>query len=103
MLDQTLSRARFNVALARMSRAELDLAIARIQLPASDPAVMPPAGMRQLHPESKRRLLAYLAQSARTAEEDAALEAAARVGMAKPRDHFPRFFRELEPARPAAR
>lgn len=84
VLDQTISRARFNVALGRMSRADLDLAIARIELPASDSQVMPPVGARQLHPEGKRRLLAYLKQTQRTAAENAQLEAAAKIGMAKP-------------------
>lgn len=84
VLDQTISRARFSVALGRMDRAARDLAIARIELPASDSKVMPPAGMRQLHPEGKRRLLAYLKQTQRPAAEDAQLEAAAKLGMAKP-------------------
>jgi hypothetical protein len=90
VLDQTLSRARFNVALARMSRAELDVAIARIELPSTDPAAMPPKGMRQLAPEAKKRLLLYLKQSERPAADEAALESAAKVGMAKPRADYPR-------------
>jgi hypothetical protein len=43
-LDQTISRARFNVeALSSMSRAEKDLAIDRLTQPASSPKLMPPA------------------------------------------------------------
>lgn len=90
VLDQTISRARFNIALGRMSREELDLAIARIGLPSKDPFAMPPAGMRQIEPEAKKRLLEYLRQSERPAAEDAQLETAAKAGMARPRDGYPR-------------
>lgn len=91
VLDQTLSRARFNVALARMSREELDLAIARIQLPSTDGAAMPPQGMRQLDPEAKKELITYLQGSQRSAADEAQLEAAAKWGMAKPRSDNLRF------------
>lgn len=82
VLDQTISRARFNIALARMSREELDLAIARIELPADSDVAMPPHGMRQLDPDGKQRLLAYLKEDTRSAEDDALLESAAKLGMA---------------------
>jgi cytochrome c553 len=81
VLDQTLSRARFNIALSRMDRAELDLAIARIQQPGSAPGAMPPPGTRQLDPEAKRDLVAYLRRSTRPAEDDARLARAAALGM----------------------
>jgi mono/diheme cytochrome c family protein len=43
-LDQTISRARFNAAtLAAMGRAEKDIAISRLQLPAENLLRMPPA------------------------------------------------------------
>jgi hypothetical protein len=43
-LDQTISRARFNVAtLAAMSREEKDLAITRLKLPSDNRLKMPPA------------------------------------------------------------
>jgi hypothetical protein len=90
VLDQTISRARFNVALARMSRAELDLAITRIMLPVGDPAVMPPKGMRQIDPAAKQKLSDYLKQDQRPGGDDALLEGAAKVGMAKPRANYPR-------------
>jgi hypothetical protein len=55
-LDQTISRARFDVTkLDTMSRAEKDLAIARISLPADSPQLMPP------------RLFATLPEAARAA------------------------------------
>jgi uncharacterized membrane protein len=48
-LDQTQSRALFNVEqLGAMSRAEKDLAIARLQLPASDRHAMPPVRFHEL-------------------------------------------------------
>ncbi|HEY6178438.1 MAG TPA: hypothetical protein VIX73_28490 [Kofleriaceae bacterium] len=48
-LDQTLSRARFNVEqLAQLSRGEKDLAIQRLQLPTADRHAMPPARFHEL-------------------------------------------------------
>ncbi|TMQ28428.1 MAG: hypothetical protein E6J90_00545 [Deltaproteobacteria bacterium] len=48
-LDQTLSRARFNVEqLAQVSRAEKDTAIQRLQLPPADRHAMPPARFHEL-------------------------------------------------------
>jgi hypothetical protein len=42
-LDQTISRARFNVdTLDDLPRDEKDTAIERIRLPANDPCKMPP-------------------------------------------------------------
>jgi mono/diheme cytochrome c family protein len=81
VLDQTISRARFNIALSRMSRDEIDVAIARIELDTHEETAMPPNGMRQLDPEGKKRLLAYLRQNLRSAEDDALLESAAKAGM----------------------
>jgi hypothetical protein len=88
VLDQSLSRARFNIALSRMSRAELDLAIKRIQISQTRPFVMPPAGTRQLDAEGKKRLIAYLKQKSRSAQDDALLEHAAKNGMAKEPDYI---------------
>lgn len=48
VLDQTISRARFNIALGRMDRTAIDLAIARMQLPSDDPGVMPPQSRRTI-------------------------------------------------------
>jgi hypothetical protein len=48
-LDQTQSRARFNVEqLGQLSRTEKDLAIARLQLPADDRHAMPPVRFHEL-------------------------------------------------------
>jgi hypothetical protein len=83
VLDQTLSRARFNVALSRMSRAELDLAIERIQQPLDATGVMPPPESRQLTDAVRARLVSYLQQGARPSEDDMLLDQAAVLGMAK--------------------
>jgi hypothetical protein len=83
VLDQQISRARFNIALSRMSRTELDLAIARIELDPDNEGAMPPKAMRQLDAEGKRRLLAYLRADVRSADDDALLESAAKAGMTK--------------------
>ncbi|HEX6241342.1 MAG TPA: hypothetical protein VFZ61_10630, partial [Polyangiales bacterium] len=59
-LDQTISRARFNISLGRMSRAELDEAVRRIEQPAGSAGVMPPPESRELDAAGRARLLAYL-------------------------------------------
>jgi hypothetical protein len=59
-LDQTLSRARFHVNINKLSRAEKELAIARISLTEDDPSLMPPARFRTLSAEAKKRLIALL-------------------------------------------
>lgn len=82
VLDQTISRARFNIDLARLSPAELALAAERIQKPSSDPGVMPPREGRQLDDEARDKLLAYFRGAMRTAEDDARLKRAAMLGMA---------------------
>jgi cytochrome c553 len=69
VLDQTLSRARFSIALARMSRDELELAIERIQRAADDPGVMPPHGMRELDETARGQVADYLRASKRSPED----------------------------------
>jgi hypothetical protein len=82
VLDQSISRARFNIDLTRMSRAELDLAITRIKLAPDAPGAMPPPETRQLDVEGRKRLIAYLQQNVRAPEDDELLVRAARLGMA---------------------
>jgi len=81
VLDQSISRARFNIALGRLSRAQIDLAIARIELPSSTPGVMPPPEARQLAPEARRELLEYLRRDLDPEAIDPMLERAATLGM----------------------
>jgi hypothetical protein len=59
-LDKTLSRSRFNVDLKKVSRAEKDKALGRIQLKSTDPRVMPPQKARALTEEGRSRLIALL-------------------------------------------
>jgi mono/diheme cytochrome c family protein len=59
-LDQTLSRARFRADLQGVSRAEKEVAIARMQLPPEHPLAMPPARLRVLTQEARERALAVL-------------------------------------------
>jgi hypothetical protein len=62
-LDQTLTRARFNVmALDAMSREERDTAIARLQLPDADPAKMPPPRFRTLSDAERALVIAELSK-----------------------------------------
>jgi hypothetical protein len=74
VLDQTISRAHFNIG--RMDAAERALAIERIER--SGPGVTPPLEARQLTPEARARLLAYL----RSEADDPLLQYAAQRGMA---------------------
>jgi hypothetical protein len=82
VLDQTISRARFSIALSRMNRAERDLARERIQLSSNEAGVMPPPEGRQLDSAARDALLAYLQDDQRTDEDNALLERAAALGMA---------------------
>jgi hypothetical protein len=79
VLDQSLSRAKFNIDVSRMDRAELDRAIQRMRRPRSAPGAMPPPEARQLHPAALERLIDYLREPQ---EADPRLESAARIGMA---------------------
>jgi hypothetical protein len=82
VLDQTISRARFNIDLARLERSELDLAIERIERTQSLPGAMPPPEARQLAPDARARLLDCLRGSERASDFDAQLQHAATLGMA---------------------
>jgi len=59
-LDQTLSRANFRADLEGMTRAAKDAAIERLELPLDDPRAMPPALLRTLTPEARRRAIEAL-------------------------------------------
>ncbi len=59
-LDQSVSRARFNVDLDRLDTLEKQRAIARIRLPLHDPGVMPPALSRRLDDDAKQQLIELL-------------------------------------------
>jgi hypothetical protein len=80
VLDQTISRARFNIALSRLPRAEIDEAIARLRLPRGAPGSMPPPGRRQVDPPSLPALIDYLDANERSPDDDALLTRAAQLG-----------------------
>lgn len=62
-LDQTLSRARFNVMkLDEMSRAEKDEAIVRLELADDAPGKMPPPRFHTLSPEERALVINELAK-----------------------------------------
>jgi mono/diheme cytochrome c family protein len=82
VLDQSISRARFNIDLARMDRAELTLAIARLTAPHGADGSMPPPGRRQVDAAGVDALVAYLKDDVRSADDDLLLARAAKLGMA---------------------
>lgn len=82
VLDQSLSRARFNIDLARLPRDELELAILRLSLPGDAPGVMPPPEARQLRAPVKAALIEYLQQTDWSGDDLELLQTAARRGMA---------------------
>jgi len=59
-LDQTISRAHFDIDLSRVTRATLELASARLQRGEDDPYVMPPRGVRSISRAQRSILSAYL-------------------------------------------
>lgn len=81
VLDQTISRARFNVNLARLDRSELAVAIDRLGLPRTAAGAMPPPEARQLDSDVRERLVKYLKRKERPEEDDARLAHAAAMGM----------------------
>lgn len=82
VLDQRISRARFSIDLATMDEAERKLAVERILRAPHEPGAMPPPEGRQLTPEARDRLTAYLQTASRDAQDDSALSHAAKQGMA---------------------
>jgi len=83
VLDQTITRARFNIALSKQSRDEIQHAIARIKLPRDAPGAMPPRGQRQIDPQSLEALIDYLQSSEREPADDTLLDTASELGMSK--------------------
>ena len=81
VLDQEISRARFNVDLWRHDPAEIAVAIERLERSATDPGVMPPAEARQLDPRVRQTLLEYLRSDPLSGTPDPRLERAAELGM----------------------
>jgi hypothetical protein len=82
VLDQSVSRARFTIALAKMDSAEIALAITRLNLDRSAPLAMPPVEARELGAAERDRLLNYLGGGQFPASDEAVLARAAALGMA---------------------
>jgi len=82
VLDQSISRARFTVALPRLDAAELEKAIERLVRAPGDAGVMPPPGARQLDSATRRRLVEYLRAGDFSPADAESLEHAAEAGMA---------------------
>jgi hypothetical protein len=89
VLDQSISRARFNIDLARLDADEIARAAERIERPASMPGAMPPREARQLDDASRAKLLEFLRQPEAHAPEPR-LQHAAELGMAGGARPFPR-------------
>jgi cytochrome c553 len=81
VLDQSISRARFNIDLSKLEAAELEVALERIRRPTSMPGAMPPPESRQLDPATRARLISYLESYGRSRIQEPLLEHAAKVGM----------------------
>ena len=81
VLDQTISRARFNIDLWKLDRSEIALAIDRIERDHGAPGVMPPPEARQLDPEARLQLLDFLRRDPLASEPDSRLQHAAAMGM----------------------
>ncbi|MDD9944895.1 MAG: hypothetical protein OXU20_27885, partial [Myxococcales bacterium] len=81
VLDQSISRARFNIDLARMSKRERAIAIERLQLSPDREGVMPPGEARQLDRRTATSLIEYLQQDAFPQADLERLRYAAEQGM----------------------
>lgn len=82
VLDQSVSRARFNIALTRLSAEARERAVLRLRAARDQPGAMPPIGARQLDEAALEPLIAYLQRDAWPEDELAQLERAAQQGMA---------------------
>jgi hypothetical protein len=81
VLDATISRAWFNIGVAGLDRAALDEAIERLKRPPSAAGAMPPPEARQLDPDARDALIAYLRGDPAALDRDGVLARAAELGM----------------------
>ena len=82
VLDQSISRARFNINLWSGSPDAIAAALDRVERAPDAPGVMPPPEARQLDRQGRQRLLEYLRGDPLTRQPDARLVHAAELGMA---------------------
>jgi hypothetical protein len=80
-LDQSVSRARFNIDLSRLAPDEIENAVERLERDPTDPLVMPPVDGRQLTAAARERLIAYLIEAASHPEPVPELVRASAYGM----------------------
>jgi hypothetical protein len=84
VLDQSISRAKFNVDVSKLPAPEVEQAIQRLTLASDDPRIMPPAEARALTPDVRARLVDYLRAASYSEADRAFLSHAAAAGMAGP-------------------
>ena len=82
VLDQSISRADFNVNLWQLDGTAIERAIERIELPPEAEGAMPPPEARQLDLDGRSRLLDYLRKDPLAREPEPRLVHAAERGMA---------------------
>jgi hypothetical protein len=83
VLDQSLTRARFNIDVSRLDPGELSLAMDRIQLPPDQPGAMPPPQARHLDAAARTRIVSYLQAVTQGGEGARDLAYASEVGFAR--------------------
>jgi mono/diheme cytochrome c family protein len=81
VLDQTLSRARFNINLWALDSAEIARAVERVERAPGSRGAMPPQDARQLDAAARARLLEFLREDPLQLPPDLKLQRAARIGM----------------------
>jgi cytochrome c553 len=81
VLDQSISRARFNIRVSALDRRELDRAIDRLQRASDERGAMPPRDARELDADARARLIEYLRGDPTDMDREGKLDHAAREGM----------------------
>lgn len=81
VLDQTISRAKFNINLWKLDPNEIGVAIERMKRPLSAAGVMPPPEARQFAAGAREKLIEYLEGNPLSSEPDPKLVRAAELGM----------------------
>jgi cytochrome c553 len=81
VLDQSVSRARFNIRVSALDRRELDRAIDRLERASEQRGAMPPSEARKLDAATRQRLIEYLRRDPTELDRDGALDHAATSGM----------------------
>ncbi|MDD9945363.1 MAG: hypothetical protein OXU20_30245 [Myxococcales bacterium] len=82
VLDQSISRAHFNINLWSGDPEAVATAVERVELAPDAPGAMPPPEARQLDEQGRQRLLEYLRSDPLAREPDGRLVRAAELGMA---------------------